>query len=91
LGESYRLGLSPYEGDIIVFVGRNKNRLKILAADETGLWLCSKLLHEGTVSRDFKFLNDSSVSIIAPSVVQLLIEGTKFKPVLRLENPEKRL
>ncbi len=38
------LGHDPYAGDIYVFVGRAKNRVKIIAWDRSGFWLCSKRL-----------------------------------------------
>jgi hypothetical protein len=82
LAEAYKLGLSPYKGDLVVFVGRRKNRLKILAADTTGVWVLSKMFHNGIIPREFSFINDPEVSVIAPSAVQLLVEGTKFKALL---------
>ena len=81
LGAAYSYGLSPYDGDLVVFVGRHKDRMKLLAADSTGLWVWYKILNEGTVARDFKFLSDPTVSFIAPSTVNKLLEGTKFQVV----------
>ncbi|MDQ3230468.1 MAG: IS66 family insertion sequence element accessory protein TnpB [Pseudobdellovibrionaceae bacterium] len=81
LAASYNYGLSPYEGDLVVFVGRHKDRLKILAADTSGLWVWYKILNEGSIARDFKFLSDPTVSFIAPSAVNKLLEGTKFQVV----------
>lgn len=81
LGAAYRYGLSPYEGDLVIFVGRHKDRIKILAADPTGLWIWYKILNQGTVARDFRFLTDPQVSFIAPSTVNKLLEGTKFQIV----------
>lgn len=79
MGEAYRLGLSPYDGDLVVFVGRRRDRLKLLAADSTGLWVWYKRLHAGNVPREFLFLTDPTVSFIAPSTVNKLLEGTKFQ------------
>ena len=79
LGEAYRLGLSPYHGDLVIFVGRRRDSLKLLAADSTGLWLWYKKFHEGTIAREFRFLTDPAVSFIAPSTVNRLLEGTKFQ------------
>jgi hypothetical protein len=89
LGAAYRLGLSPYDGDLVVFVGRRKDRIKLLAADPSGLWVAYKRLHSGTVSRDFKFLEDRSISTIPPSTVTKLLEGTKFETPVT--GPEKKM
>ncbi len=38
------LGHDPYVGDIFVFVGKHKNRVKLIAWDRSGFWLCAKRL-----------------------------------------------
>jgi len=78
LGEAYRLKLNPYDGDLVVFVGRGKKAIKLLFADQSGIWVGYKKFHEGVVSRDFKFLQDPTASVVAPSTVSKLIEGSKF-------------
>jgi transposase len=35
----------PLSGHLYVFTNRRKNRIKLLYADGTGLWLCAKRLH----------------------------------------------
>ena len=42
------LEMDPYQGDIFLFVGRNRNRVKVLVWDHSGFWLCAKRLERGT-------------------------------------------
>ena len=42
------LGDDPQSGDLFVFSNRLRNRLKVLYADESGLWVCAKRLKRGT-------------------------------------------
>jgi IS66 Orf2 like protein len=78
LSEAYQMGLNPYEGDLIVYVGRNKNKIRILFADTTGIWLGQKIFHRGCVPRAFEFLEQREVTVISVKVVAKLLEGTKF-------------
>ncbi len=80
LSVAYRLGLNPYEGDLVVFIGRRKNAIKFLFSDHTGIWMGYKMFCNGTVARDFKFLQDETVTVVAPSEITRLIEGSKFLP-----------
>ena len=42
LAEAYSLGLNPLEGDAVLFIGRDKRKIKIIYADPTGLWVSYK-------------------------------------------------
>lgn len=74
LGATYKLGLAPYQGDMIVFVGRRKDRLKILFADPSGLCLFYKKFHKGSLYKKFKFLNDLSITDVTKEQVMGLLE-----------------
>ena len=45
---SERLGEDPKSGALFVFCNRRHTRLKILYWDQTGLWILTKRLEEGT-------------------------------------------
>ena len=78
LGEAYKLGLKPYEGDMVVFIGRKKDRIKIIFTDINGIWMWYKKFHNGNLSKKFKFLNESSMKLISPSQVLDLLEGANY-------------
>ena len=78
LGESYRRGLRPYDGDLVIFVGRRLNRLKLLLFDGTGVWVLYKKLQGRTLRGQFRFLSDGSTSTLSLAEVSLLLEGARY-------------
>ena len=38
------LGMDPFQGDVFVFVGKDRTRAKVLIWETTGFWLCAKRL-----------------------------------------------
>ena len=43
-----RLGNDPMCGDLFLFCNRNRNRLKALVCEESGVWVLAKRLDRGT-------------------------------------------
>lgn len=78
LGESYNLSLKPYEGYMVIFVGRHRRSLKILLFDGGGMWVLYKKFKEISLRNQFKFLSDVTVSCISLAEVSLLLEGTSY-------------
>jgi transposase len=81
LGESYKLGLQPYDGDLVIFIGRHRDSVKLLLFDGNGLWVLYKKFQSGSLRRQFRFLSDPLVSKISLGEVGLLLEGTQHKVV----------
>lgn len=43
-----QLGGDPRSGDMFVFIGRRRDRVKVLIWEVSGFWLCAKRLERGT-------------------------------------------
>jgi len=41
------LGVDPFDGSAYLFRNKKANRLKLLAWDGNGVWLCQRRLHQG--------------------------------------------
>jgi hypothetical protein len=78
LAEAYKMALDPHKGDIVIFIGRNRRRLKVLYADSTGLWISSKLFTLEAMKTKLKFLVEPSCSSISQAELALLIEGAAY-------------
>jgi transposase len=78
LAESYKMGLDPFAGDVIIFVGRTRRMLKVIYADTTGLFLTAKMFTLETMKTKFKFLTESVAKDISMAELSLLLEGTRY-------------
>lgn len=78
LSESFRMGLDPFAGDVIIFVGRSRRMLKVLYADPTGLFVTAKLFTLETMKTKFKFIEDALAQDITEAELSLLLEGSRY-------------
>lgn len=78
LAESYKMGLNPFDGDIVIFVGRNRRRIKVFYADPTGLLLTSKVFTVEAMKTQFSFLIEPVCKSITPGELSLLMEGSAY-------------
>ncbi|MFW7382243.1 MAG: IS66 family insertion sequence element accessory protein TnpB [Oligoflexus sp.] len=78
LAECYQMGLDPFAGDVVLFVGRCRRRMKLLFADETGLWLAFKRFNGASMKTRFRFLTDPQVEQISAAELQLFFEGSAY-------------
>lgn len=62
----------PTSGHLFVFVNRNKNRLKILVWDGSGLWILAKRLDQGTFAWP---RGEGASELLRPEELQLLLHG----------------
>jgi transposase len=78
LAEAYRLQLDPYQGDLLLFIGKKKNRLKAMYADATGLWVSSKIFTLEAMKTRFRFVRDPSCKSITTGELGMLLEGAAY-------------
>lgn len=86
LAEAYTMGLNPFEGDVILFVGRCRRRMKLLFADESGLWLAFKRFNAQAMKTKFRFLIDPQVNQISMAELQMFFEGNAYTVDRRLRD-----
>jgi hypothetical protein len=85
LGECYRMGLDPFAGDVVLFVGRCRRRMKLLFADDSGLWVGFKRFNSQSVKTKFRFLADPEVKQISTAELQMFFEGSAYTIDKRLD------
>lgn len=78
LAESYKMALDPFAGDVVIFIGRNRRRLKVLYADSTGLWISSKLFTMEVMKTKLKFVSEPSCTVITQAELALIAEGAAY-------------
>ncbi|MBA2721358.1 MAG: IS66 family insertion sequence element accessory protein TnpB [Methylibium sp.] len=73
----HQLGHDPYAGDVFVFVGRHRNRMKVLVWDASGFWLCAKRLEQGTFAVPKPLLDAGAKDTVqvSPAEMALVLEG----------------
>ena len=86
LSETYKMSLDPFNGDIVIFIGRNRRRIKVIYADPTGLWISSKLFTTEAMKTKLRFLLEPSCQSITQAELSLLIEGSQYTIERRVGN-----
>ena len=91
LAEAYKMSLDPFKGDTIIFIGRGRRRIKVLYADQTGLWVSAKLFTIEAMKTRLKFLLEPNCEMITQAELLMLIEGSRYtieKRVATYSKPE---
>jgi transposase len=73
-----RLKADPLSGQLYVFTNRQRNRLRILYWDGTGLWLCNKRLEKGTFAWNLSSSEEPSIRFNAQELIAL-IQGIEIR------------
>ena len=91
LAEAYNLGLDPYEGDGLVFISRDRRKVKVLMADANGLWVLYKKFASGVIRTQIEILNNPSSQSISFPELAMILDGAKFKISGRPKDWPKKL
>lgn len=78
LAETYKMGLDPFSGDVVIFIGRHRRRLKVLYADSTGLWISAKLFTVAAMKTQFHFLLEPRCTSITTAELAMIMEGSRY-------------
>jgi len=78
LGEAFRMGARPYDGDCVVFVKRDRTQLRALVGDGVGLCLVSRRFEGGRLRLLLGFAEEPSARTISTGELWLLLEGASF-------------
>lgn len=73
------LGEDPLTGNLFLFTNKNRNRLKILYFDGSGLWCLAKRLERGKFSWPKQALDGSKKLRLDARAFSLLLEGVELK------------
>lgn len=85
LGEAYRLGADPYQGDCVLFVKSDRAQLRAIVGDEAGLYLICRRFDGGRLKSLLAFMKEPSVQEITTAELSLLLEGASFTVHSRAE------
>jgi len=74
-----RLGEDPKSGALFVFCNRRRTRLKILYWDQTGLWVLTKRLEQGTFAWPKVVEPGCTKLALTPQALALLTDGVDLR------------
>lgn len=78
LAEAYKMNLDPFSGDVVIFIGRHRRRIKVLYADETGIWVSAKRFTLEAMKTKLEFLLEPSCDSITQAELAMLLEGSSY-------------
>jgi hypothetical protein len=64
LGEAYRIGAQPYEGDCVVYVKKDRTQIRALVGDGLGLYLVSRRFEGGRLRLLLRFADVPSTKTV---------------------------
>ena len=86
LAEVFSLGLDPFKGDLVIFIGRGRRVVKLLFADASGIWLGKKSFSAESMKTHFHFLSRPKIKAISPAELAMLLEGAAYQVSKRTKN-----
>lgn len=83
------LGQDPLSGHLFLFTNRSRTRLKVLAWDGTGLWVCAKRLERGRFR--WPTPSDTSSVVMRAEELAMLLNGLDVAQTVTRKNWMRRL
>jgi hypothetical protein len=78
VGEAYRLGADPYDGDCVLFVKKDQTQLRALVGDCIGVYVVMRRFEGGRVRVLESFAERPTGTPISTGELSLLLEGARF-------------
>jgi len=78
LSEAKKNNLEPYLGDLLIFISKDRKKIKGVIGSDTGLVMIYKIFSLGVLKTRFKFLNSSEVTSVTYAELCMLIEGSSY-------------
>jgi|SRR5271165_5488063 len=91
LAESYKMCLDPFKGDVVIFIGKNRRRIKVLYADGTGLLVTAKVFTLEAMKTQLQFLSEPSCKSITRAELEMLMEGARYTVEKKVRRYEKEI
>ena len=86
-----KLQADPLSGHLFVFCNRQRNRLKVLFWDGSGLWICAKRLERGCFDWPTELEQEHlSLQELTWLLEGLSLKGAKKKPWFRLHRDQEK-
>ncbi len=86
LAEAYSLGIDPFKGDCIIFIGQGRRKIKILCADSSGLQLLKKSFANQPMRTKLRFLADPAIRSVSWSDLVLVLEGASYEIFRKMDD-----
>lgn len=77
------LRMDPFQGDVFVFIGKDRTRAKVLVWESTGFWLCAKRLETSRFQLPEAVRGTGTLPLSTAQVVTLLEEVLPRQLALR--------
>ena len=71
-----RLDCDPLSGHVFLFANAQRNRLKLLFWDGSGLWVCAKRLEKGRFT--WPMTKEGTITL-TPAQMSMLLEGLEWR------------
>lgn len=78
LSEAKRNGIDLYRGDMVVFVSRDRKKVKAIVGDDSGLTLLYKCFSKGTIKTKIRFLEHPEIHDVSYAEIAMILEGSSY-------------
>lgn len=78
LAQANQVGIQIFQGDALLFIGRDKKKIKLLFADENGLWVAYKKFHQKGLKLRLEFLESPLKTKLTKPELKMLLSGASY-------------